>query len=72
LNYSCPVNSQPNVTAKGVDCICKVGFYKSNDTCKLIPDCPLNAVFNVNDRKCVCNIDGQFMVNGACISCGKN
>lgn len=72
MSFLCPVNSQPVVSESGVDCVCKAGFYKAGDTCKIIPDCPLNSVFNVNEKRCVCTIDGQFMANGVCISCGKN
>lgn len=68
---SCPAGAIPDNLGH---CGCTGGLYLDTvkNICSKPITCPINSVWNTTSLQCVCTVNGQYMNNGQCTSCGSN
>ena len=68
----CGVNAHHEFINSEYVCKCNEDSYPNNKgVCTLIPPCPKNAVFDVISEKCVCETEGENLIDGECKACGE-
>lgn len=50
-------------------CVCNQNYMLVNGQCLVAVNCPANSYYNTNTLQCVCNVAGQYIIDGTCQAC---
>ena len=67
----CGANAYPEYINSEYVCKCNLNAYSKKGVCTLIPLCPKNAIFDIVSEKCICQIEGENLIDGLCKACGQ-